>query len=540
MPFTTSLNTIRVYGTLGVYGPETATTESADAVVGSITFTPSATLVDVASNQVLYANPVTVTLNASDNGALSVRLAATDDPQITPTGWHWTAVENFTNAAGTTFTFNLPVGSPSGEVKYASIRGGSAGDAESSTFVPISEKGAASGVASLDGTGKVPTAQLGTGSAGGGLLFLADDRTFKSPGVGGGGDPTLSGDVTGLGSANTIATSAVTSGKIAANAVTTAKIADANVTAPKVADASLTTAKLAAGFTLTESQVSLASDAAAGTPSRRSLGTGATQAAAGNHPHTTLAPKTETIRYFDHGADPTAARPTGYAVVFWGGTVPPDNLAEDDFWNDPAGMAVFEDFIVLVTTGNPFGGGVPGPGSYLLWNTTTSAWEPSASYAIAPTGEEFQALTAFGPVWGKHDTRRQVTLRSPGATADTWALTTTKTELLGATLHRVRMDLRGATNARISVNVSSAAANGQFRAEYSVNDGSTWAYLTQAAGTSGGTTPNVSLAATGTIAGAWGALHANAQVDTALVRIVGLTTSGSASVSYGNLTIETR
>jgi hypothetical protein len=55
-------------------------------------------------------------------------------------------------------------------------------------------------------------------------------------------------------------------------------------------DLSVTNAKVATGAAIAESKLALASDAIAGTASRRSLGTGATQAAAGNHTHSTLAP----------------------------------------------------------------------------------------------------------------------------------------------------------------------------------------------------------------------------------------------------------
>jgi hypothetical protein len=51
-----------------------------------------------------------------------------------------------------------------------------------------SEKGAASGYAGLGANSLVPQAQLGTGSAGGGAKFLADDQTYKAAG-GAGTDP---------------------------------------------------------------------------------------------------------------------------------------------------------------------------------------------------------------------------------------------------------------------------------------------------------------------------------------------------------------
>ena len=67
-------------------------------------------------------------------------------------------------------------------------------------------------------------------------------------------------------------------GALQAAAGNDARLSDARVPT----DGSVTDAKVAAGAAIAESKLSLASDAAAGTPSRRTLGTGALQAAAGN------------------------------------------------------------------------------------------------------------------------------------------------------------------------------------------------------------------------------------------------------------------
>lgn len=58
--------------------------------------------------------------------------------------------------------------------------------------------------------------------------------------------------------------------------------------APVISDGAVTDSKVSASAAIAESKLSLASDAAAGTASRRTLGTGSTQAAAGNHTHTGL------------------------------------------------------------------------------------------------------------------------------------------------------------------------------------------------------------------------------------------------------------
>lgn len=63
-------------------------------------------------------------------------------------------------------------------------------------------------------------------------------------------------------------------------------LTDARLTDQRVpTDGSVTNAKVDAAASIAESKLSLASDAAAGTASRRTLGAGSTQAAAGNHTH---------------------------------------------------------------------------------------------------------------------------------------------------------------------------------------------------------------------------------------------------------------
>lgn len=57
---------------------------------------------------------------------------------------------------------------------------------------------------------------------------------------------------------------------------------DDSVTSAKIVDGAIVNADVNAAAAIAESKLSLASDAAAGTASRRTLGTGATQAAAGN------------------------------------------------------------------------------------------------------------------------------------------------------------------------------------------------------------------------------------------------------------------
>lgn len=88
--------------------------------------------------------------------------------------------------------------------------------------IDTTARGAINGVASLDGTGKVPLAQLPAITS----------------------DPTMGGDLSGLSSNAQIVAGAVGAAELGTNAVTTAKILDANVTTVKIADNAVTTAKI--------------------------------------------------------------------------------------------------------------------------------------------------------------------------------------------------------------------------------------------------------------------------------------------------------
>jgi hypothetical protein len=51
---------------------------------------------------------------------------------------------------------------------------------------------------------------------------------------------------------------------------------------------------------------------------------------------------------FVHGTDGLAERPSGYTVVHWVGTAVPQNMGDDDLWNNPEALAAFEDFMAEV------------------------------------------------------------------------------------------------------------------------------------------------------------------------------------------------
>lgn len=87
-------------------------------------------------------------------------------------------------------------------------------------------------------------------------------------------------------------------------------------------DSSVTNAKVDAAAAIAESKLTLASDAAAGTASRRTLGTGATQAAAGDHTHAGLAYRTLVTLGSDvSNSTSTFADVTGLSFAVTSGTI---------------------------------------------------------------------------------------------------------------------------------------------------------------------------------------------------------------------------
>lgn len=62
-------------------------------IAGQVRFTPRATVVDPAFNQIIIAGPITATLDVF--GSFSLFLPATDDPDVTPTNFTYLVEESF-------------------------------------------------------------------------------------------------------------------------------------------------------------------------------------------------------------------------------------------------------------------------------------------------------------------------------------------------------------------------------------------------------------------------------------------------------------
>lgn len=108
-----------------------------------------------------------------EDGSFDVDLPATDDPAWTPQDWTYTV----RLARGSKFVYGrLSVPYDGGPFDLADRLNLDQGDVEPNTYVTLAMRGAANGVAALDGTGKVPAAQL-PASAGGDPAW--DDITGK-------------------------------------------------------------------------------------------------------------------------------------------------------------------------------------------------------------------------------------------------------------------------------------------------------------------------------------------------------------------------
>jgi hypothetical protein len=121
---------------------------------GVVAFSNPSFLRDATSNVLLGTTIYRATLNF---GTFTVALPATDAANIAPLNWLWT-VEVTTDVGSTLFQFSLP-SSPS-TVSFSSLIPVSTPPTVL-TYIPITQKGAPGGVATLTGPGNtVPTSQL--------------------------------------------------------------------------------------------------------------------------------------------------------------------------------------------------------------------------------------------------------------------------------------------------------------------------------------------------------------------------------------------
>lgn len=221
MPLPASLNTVTVSGT---YYKADGTLES-----GTVTFTRDVYLRSPSDDAFVLPGTITATVTT---GTFSVALPVTDDAQWLPVGWTYTVKE--TLATGTrTYLISLPqAGGSVNLADVAPVNDPSGG----ATYVLLTSVGQVGGPAGpLDGTGKIPNAQLPASSL--------TDGSVTTPKLADGAVTTIKIADVNVTTAK-IADANVTTAKLANDAVTTINILDANVTTAKIADSNVTANKL--------------------------------------------------------------------------------------------------------------------------------------------------------------------------------------------------------------------------------------------------------------------------------------------------------
>jgi hypothetical protein len=146
--------------TVTVTGSWTTSDGSTTKPTGTVTFTPNARLQDGPTGQIIDQKPLVATLV---NGAISVTLMATDDPDLSPSGWAYVVTENIAGQPAITYVLQFPAAQTpvdlSTKAPLVAVPG-------LVGYVALAAVGAPAGVASLDGAGNVPLAQLGNATGG--------------------------------------------------------------------------------------------------------------------------------------------------------------------------------------------------------------------------------------------------------------------------------------------------------------------------------------------------------------------------------------
>jgi hypothetical protein len=164
MPFPVGLTLITVSGTVAEY-PNGGVTS------GSITFTSPTWLTSSVDDAVVPQFAKTVTLAA--DGTFTVNLPATNDPGWTPQGW---AYDVRIAVGGLVFRASLSLPYDGGAVNVADVLAPTA-PVPGQSYVLLSSRGAPNGVASLDGSGLVPLAQVDPLVSG---RYRASDQGFAA------------------------------------------------------------------------------------------------------------------------------------------------------------------------------------------------------------------------------------------------------------------------------------------------------------------------------------------------------------------------
>lgn len=131
---------------------------------GNIKIRARQTIASSADNTMVSIGSQIVALDS--NGQISVDLIPTNDPDWSPSGWTYHIIESLSSGSGRRFFIEVPYDTLGGTLDIADAPIIPDEEAVVGSYIPLSQKGAVGGVASLDGTGKVPTSQLPAASGG--------------------------------------------------------------------------------------------------------------------------------------------------------------------------------------------------------------------------------------------------------------------------------------------------------------------------------------------------------------------------------------
>lgn len=161
MPYPSSLSLVTLSGTF----IKALSTAPAPAT-GEVTITSPVWLQGPADNQII--EPVNVTIPLDETGSFSIALPPTDDPDWIPSGWTY---KISIKADGKTLNATLALPAASPEVNLADVLSQVVVPTPGISFIPLTQKAQAGGVASLGLDGKVPSTQLPAGSVGGSISW---------------------------------------------------------------------------------------------------------------------------------------------------------------------------------------------------------------------------------------------------------------------------------------------------------------------------------------------------------------------------------
>lgn len=165
-------------------------------VRGSVTFSLDTPLLDAGASTYIIETDYTVALDSQ--GAFAVALPATNDPDVTPTGWTWTLTPNFDGADPLTFALPTNLG-PS--IDLTVLAPALPNPSQTYSYVLTSAVGSPSGVAPLNASGTIAASYIGaasitaakvsSGAATNGQALLADGSGGATWGNASGGGGSL-------------------------------------------------------------------------------------------------------------------------------------------------------------------------------------------------------------------------------------------------------------------------------------------------------------------------------------------------------------